>query len=556
MQLSNVNVQGVMPVPPTMGNGLDTVFLGTTDQYGICTITNFSLIDMVYHAWRSYQGSFFANHSYPDIVIYLTYVIKNNTYFAETSIHTNPAQIVADKSFSVSYSINLNSKAQYTNTTLITSAPPLTSLPPTQPINAYECWIQIQNNTYPSSGYGQIPVAWITANGGAYGLISMAIFNTASTNYNIGIATGVDGGTVGYDTGATLWTTTEQFGETYTIPINYSGNGYIYVNGQVEGALYQLFYVTAHGTIPTNDYQYEAGIINIQVNSNGDINGGINSGNPPQINQIDQNYTLTYYNSITGNGNLSPNYQVNSTQFVDTYAAYDITWIDIGVDVGAILVWALGPEVAIPADIALSIAGSVSSSSTSFSMSWVQYDALNGYDADLYVFVGNEQYTMSNNYEGYIPLMGIDILGYNSGGGGCVLNNTYITLANREQVPVQDLKVGDELLSYNYNIGQYVTAEVSNISASNVTNIIDINNGSLYMSGLGDQPMLVKMQDGVIETTTLGQLNYGMQVYVPLLLKWIPITSIKLLTGSFTVYDIKTIGNVDYIANGVLIIPK
>ncbi|MGC8496460.1 MAG: Hint domain-containing protein [Thermoplasmata archaeon] len=153
-------------------------------------------------------------------------------------------------------------------------------------------------------------------------------------------------------------------------------------------------------------------------------------------------------------------------------------------------------------------------------------------------------------------MIGIDIYGFSSGGGGCVLNNTYITLANREQVPVQDLKVGDELLSYNYNIGQYVTAEVSNISASNVTNIIDINNGSLYMSGLGDQPMLVKMQDGVIETTTLGQLNYGMQVYVPLLLKWIPITSIKLLTGSFTVYDIKTIGNVDYIANGVLIIPK
>jgi hypothetical protein len=136
------------------------------------------------------------------------------------------------------------------------------------------------------------------------------------------------------------------------------------------------------------------------------------------------------------------------------------------------------------------------------------------------------------------------------------LYNTNITFANGSTVPVQNLNAGSEILSYNYNTKQYENAIISSVSYSNVTNIIDINNGLLYMSGLEDQPMLVKMQDGIIEATTLGMLNSGMQVYLPLLSKWLPVTNIKLLTGNFTVYDIRTMGNVDYIANGVLIIPK
>ncbi len=174
------------------------------------------------------------------------------------------------------------------------------------------------------------------------------------------------------------------------------------------------------------------------------------------------------------------------------------------------------------------------------------------------MMVGNTIYNLGNRVTGVIPLMGIYLYGFSTdgGSGGCILNNTYITMVNGNQVQVQDIKVGDKILSYNYTTGQFLTAQVSNISISNTTNIIDVNNGLLFISGFNVQPILVKLKNGITEIIPVGQLNYGMEILMPLLHKWIPITSITLKTGSFTVYDIKIVGGMDYIANGILVIQK
>ncbi len=129
-------------------------------------------------------------------------------------------------------------------------------------------------------------------------------------------------------------------------------------------------------------------------------------------------------------------------------------------------------------------------------------------------------------------------------------------MANGNQVYVENIKVGDVILSYNYTTGQFIPSKVNNISVSHATNIIDINNGMLFIFGFSVQPILVKLRNGMIKIIPVGQLNYGMEVFMPLLHKWIPITSIILKTGLFTVYDIKTVGGIDYLANGILIIHK
>lgn len=150
------------------------------------------------------------------------------------------------------------------------------------------------------------------------------------------------------------------------------------------------------------------------------------------------------------------------------------------------------------------------------------------------------------------------------GGGGCVLNGTIVSLANGTTVLIQNLRPGMKTVSYDPITHRLFTSTVDSVNETNVTMIMDINHGSLYVSGMNDQPIFVKLKNGTEEWLTLDQLNYGMELFNPQKHTWTLITSISLQFGNFSVYDVQTVPNIhdqghlrgDYIANGFLLDKK
>ncbi|MBI3859220.1 MAG: hypothetical protein HY296_03125 [Thaumarchaeota archaeon] len=142
------------------------------------------------------------------------------------------------------------------------------------------------------------------------------------------------------------------------------------------------------------------------------------------------------------------------------------------------------------------------------------------------------------------------------GGGGCVLNGTLITLANGTQAPVQNLKAGDHVLSYNTRTGSLSTTTVASNKALLVHKVLDINNGTLRISGLGEQLIYARMQNGTQRNIDIGQLKVGMQLYEPASKSWVTITSLQVLTGDFVVFDLRTTNGNNYIANLLCPCPK
>ena len=151
--------------------------------------------------------------------------------------------------------------------------------------------------------------------------------------------------------------------------------------------------------------------------------------------------------------------------------------------------------------------------------------------------------------------------GGGSGGGGCVLYGTLISASRDQMIPVQDLKVEQNLLSYNTNDGKLVQEKVSAINVTQVNSIFDINDGLLYVSGASDQPIYVTLPNGTQSWIMVGNLSTSDFIFDPLNTTWVHVQSIHVLDGNYTVYDIQgtRIFNENgylrsnYIANGVLL---
>lgn len=144
---------------------------------------------------------------------------------------------------------------------------------------------------------------------------------------------------------------------------------------------------------------------------------------------------------------------------------------------------------------------------------------------------------------------------------GCVLYGTMIMTSQNNAVPVQDLSIGSKILSYDTTDGKLVEEKVTGINVTNVSSIFNINNGLLYVSGATDQPIYVKLPNGTEQWIMVGNLNTSDMIFDPVNNTWIPVNSIQIDYGSFSVYDISgskifTSGGYersDYIANGILL---
>lgn len=140
------------------------------------------------------------------------------------------------------------------------------------------------------------------------------------------------------------------------------------------------------------------------------------------------------------------------------------------------------------------------------------------------------------------------------GGGGCVVAGTQIAAPNGQK-RVELLSQGDTVLGYNITSGSWVKESVTSNTATNVIAVVSINNGLLETT-LVDQPLYV--QNGTWTGWVHDPLNLsvGEQVYDPSTGSWITITSLQLLTGYFTVYDLRVTAPNDFVANGVLALDK
>jgi hypothetical protein len=580
--IRNASVQGFMATPPNMGGGLRMVFAGHTDANGRIAVTNVSKLIDLSHEWVKYQGTSLASMSSPYVLLFVTKVYGNGSiYFTQSSVPITTMNIIHGKSAHVHVILNTHGKSTMhlqnnkrengKALSNIGSAIPLegSSLPTIIPGFGYE-WVECSNYTYyPSNGPGNIPVSWVNSLDSSYGWVGSAMFASTSDSLNVGVALGSNGWS--FENGGSIWhvTSTYASGDS-TGPANGGQTWYLDMYGQVEGAWYQLWYTSCGYAFPEGEYQYDTGIVNVQNIPGSSTTFSVQSSAPSgYVSNVLKSYS---YNEIGGafTGTGSSGYYPNdtylaSTSLVNDYAASDTSWINVGLPVGALLL--LVPGIDIPDAIALGIVATLSytTSSSSNAVSWADAGAYSGNDGNIWALVGSTSYTLSNGQTGNIPLMYVQTTSYSTsggGGGGCVLNGTEITLANGTQIPVQDLKPGMKTLSYDTVNKQLIRSTVVSDESHNVSSVIELNH-AIYISGMSDQPVYVKLQNGSQQWVVLGEVNYTMSLFDPVNNTWIPVHSIIWRQGNFTVYDVVTARQFvsqnhtevfnDYIANGFLL---
>jgi hypothetical protein len=429
--LQNVSVQGDIIAPISSHSGWNMIFSGITSSSGKFSTSNLTSLMKIGEEWKSALGPLITCSS-PTITLFLTYSDGRGIYFKESSIYgTGQSSLVSDvlsgKSFSKTVVFNISGKPNFPsqNSSQASIAMPDNSIPQHSGPYGY-LWEEVK--CY-NTGTIHIPVSWVSASGVAYGEVNSLIYSTSSVKWNIGLdlGTGSSGISVssGFQAGGTVWQNTNVFLKSWTTG-NPSTDGYVYIDAQAAGALFQLYkynpYMCARFGLdctpyPTDNFQYDASIINPEVTSTGAICGGALAGAPPDISQISKNFSESNFGFYLGQGrpSNSPAQEIYSNSFVDDYASSNTQWISVGISVGAILVWALGPEVAIPTDLLLSVVGSISSSSTDLSLAALSFDAPNGASIYVYVYVGNVNYEMTNGENGMIPLMGGCVIGIYQG---------------------------------------------------------------------------------------------------------------------------------------------
>lgn len=142
--------------------------------------------------------------------------------------------------------------------------------------------------------------------------------------------------------------------------------------------------------------------------------------------------------------------------------------------------------------------------------------------------------------------------------GGSVAAGTLITLADRTQVPVQNLQVGTHLLAYDLTTNQYVDTTITRMVTVVTHNQMVISTGTgkpLIVDQNPAQKLDVKLPDGTITLMPVTDLKAGYALFD--VQNWTPITGIHYEnSGTHIMYDIYDTTPSNYIANGYLVQDK
>ncbi len=587
----NATIQGMMLTPPSNGSIFQTVFLTQTEHNGNAVVSNFTLLKRISNEWLRYYHGNFSKASYlPELILFVTYKFNGSLYFKEGSISLTPKDILNGMSGKAVVVVKHDKSEHLVNETNVTTSVQLNSLENKIQNNIgillrnitfpepYFYWVMQNNTFYPSKpGHlAQIPIAWATFAGSAYGEIVTQIgvfpasyaglvlnpFSSKNLEFNTG------GSVLTVEYSGIVKSALVFLGDKTLNRFSVGSSGYIYIMGQIELATYQLYYIPSEVGMPEplNDYMAEAAIVSISTSNNQVILGN-GTGIPSVFSKLSNYTNYQFYNASSGTGS-APNSQIFSGEIYQSFENYGLL-VQAVIPIGEILAAEAEPETEI-LGIASSIVGAIlgffvwqSYSGAMFTT--IAYCAAPGQIVDAYVLYSDVSYQINGQGSIELPMMGAYIYTTSSSGGGgegCVVYETNITLSNGEQIPVQDLKVGMKTLSYDPNTGELITTTVSQIKVLNSSYIMIIN-GNIEVTGLNIQPIFVKFENGSVGWTMIGNLNYTMQIYCPLNNTWVPVTSLKIIFGNFTVYDIMTARQIsggyvysDYIANGYLLDSK
>jgi len=561
--LKNVYVQGFMLTPPGYGETFETVFVTQTNQYGQAFVTDLSNVKLIANEWINYDKA--NNKNYTSLILlFLTYNDSGKMYFKESSIYITAQQIIQGKSGFALVTMDLSKgEILYVQKNGYKSSNIGQPLPKLESAGYSDYWVQQNYTLVPSNGFTKIPLGWVEFAGSAGGVMGSNMAVTIISN--TGIALNPYSSTqVSYQPGAQAFSANGYVGSIGPTPLgNYQysvgSEGYDYVMGQIELALYELYYYdpSTYKMYPLNEYMLQGGVVYIETNGS-NIDMGFSTGLPASYSSIMNNFTYQLYTNNNGTG--SNLYDLYSYELYQGSVNWG-TWVDIALAIGGIAITFVAPPLwGIGYGVISGIIGAFSFGSTTNAYVFVDvgYNAPSNYLID--VFVADSNFKLQvNNQNVSIPIMGVYIIA-SQAGGGCVAYGTKIALYNGSQIPVQELKPGMKILSYDPNTGKLFEATVVKIEEQKANYLLNINN-QLLLSGFADQPIFVKLPNGKEEWIAIGKLSYSMQIYDPLNNSWIPIKSLSLEIGNFTVFNVVAAKQIlngsivysDYIANNILL---
>ncbi|HXQ93562.1 MAG TPA: hypothetical protein VN864_00100 [Thermoplasmata archaeon] len=140
-------------------------------------------------------------------------------------------------------------------------------------------------------------------------------------------------------------------------------------------------------------------------------------------------------------------------------------------------------------------------------------------------------------FPGEVSEIGLVIQVTGCGGGGCVAQGTMIQTPTGP-IPVEELRPGSPVLSYDVSTGAIQVRIVTNIIVTAVGSVLDINDGQLLVT-LQDQPLWVKGPGftGIVKDPS--NLTLADFLFDPLTGEWVPIHSLAVLNGATLVYDVQ-----------------
>jgi hypothetical protein len=151
-------------------------------------------------------------------------------------------------------------------------------------------------------------------------------------------------------------------------------------------------------------------------------------------------------------------------------------------------------------------------------------------------------------------------------GGCCFVSGTKVLMTNEHQENIENLQLGDSILTYDFNSETFISAEIQRIDIVLHDNIIEINlERGIKIKNTADHPYYVfgkgicsfdpqkTYREYGIEAQQL-QVNDSCFFYSAGHLVLIQIVGIETLVGSFMTYNISEIKNNNtYFVNGVLV---
>ena len=161
--------------------------------------------------------------------------------------------------------------------------------------------------------------------------------------------------------------------------------------------------------------------------------------------------------------------------------------------------------------------------------------------------------------------------GGGGGGGGCHIAGELITMANGETKAVENIQIGDTLLSFNVNgysfdenaylnwsshvdnfEGEFTSVSVTNIKIDSYDSYYDFNNGSLKITY--EHPILIKNADNIVSWKTAKDSDVG-EYMLNENNEWVLITSKYLISKNepFTTWTLDVETEDVYFANGILV---